>query len=637
MRRSASSVPRTSGCHSLAFCAVRARDLLGEEPGCTPRTAYGSTERVCEASCPGFARVQWMLLLDVAMVAARALGAAGGVRATPARRDPAQRPAPLGARPQGARRIVAQARAVGAGRELVPIIGSRGKKKKRRALTPMRHRLLLGLVAALVCAAPGIGGEDLVSAEATSPSAHGTSKFTLRGRQDARRGARRRRLRSTRPPAGCTRPRWSRRTARARAMSPRWRPRTRPGGGSRCRIEAAGDGALFLRAKIAGDADQTDVDAMRIGFASPSSERFFGFGERSNAVDQRGQRRRELRLRRAVPADGHARSPRRPCRPRASRTRDDATYYPVPWLLSSRGYGVLIDHDETSTFHLATDPRTRGAPRSQAPRDSRCASSPARRLPQVLRRFTAATGRQPRAACAVAVRPVVPDRPAEHGAAGRRGAYLTKLRKADAPVSAAETQLHYLPCGARPRQRGLRGRAREVLPRHGLAILTYVNPMLCASYEPLYDQAAAAGALQTTPPARPPRSTRSSAARAGRLHDRAGRRSSTSPPPAGATSTRRRRCKRALAAGPRRLDGGLRRVHAARRRRADGTRRPRCTTATRRPTTARVAAIARPRTPVVRFQRSGWTGRRAARRTSGAATRRRLRASTASARPSSRR
>ena len=52
------------------------------------------------------------------------------------------------------------------------------------------------------------------------------------------------------------------------------------------RIEAAGDGALFLRAKIAGDADQTDVDAMRIGFASPPTERFFGFGERSNVVDQ---------------------------------------------------------------------------------------------------------------------------------------------------------------------------------------------------------------------------------------------------------------------------------------------------------------------------------------------------------------
>ena len=89
--------------------------------------------------------------------------------------------------------------------------------------------------------------------------------------------------------------------------------------------------------------------------------------------------------------------------------RDDATYFPVPWLLSTRGYGVLVDNTETSYFRLATDSpsawsvEVRGAPPNQqpgarAPRELKlrvfAGPDPAR----VLRRFTAATGRQPKPA-----------------------------------------------------------------------------------------------------------------------------------------------------------------------------------------------------------------------------------------------
>ena len=35
--------------------------------------------------------------------------------------------------------------------------------------------------------------------------------------------------------------------------------------------------------------------------------------------------------------------------------REDATYFPIPWLLSSEGYGVLVDNPETSTFRLGSD------------------------------------------------------------------------------------------------------------------------------------------------------------------------------------------------------------------------------------------------------------------------------------------
>ena len=34
------------------------------------------------------------------------------------------------------------------------------------------------------------------------------------------------------------------------------------------------------------------------------------------------------------------------------RPREDATYYPLPWLLSTAGYGVLVDTPATTYFRL---------------------------------------------------------------------------------------------------------------------------------------------------------------------------------------------------------------------------------------------------------------------------------------------
>ena len=262
------------------------------------------------------------------------------------------------------------------------------------------------------------------------------------------------------------------------------------------RIEAAGDGALFLRAKVRGDADQTDVDAMRIGFASPSSERFFGFGERSDVVDQRGRDVENYVSDGPWPADDYGLA-QVTIPPQGFRARSDATYYPVPWLLSSRGYGVLIDRDETSTFHLATDPKNAWVAEVQSHAIAlRVFGGPT--PAQVLRRFTAATGRQP-----------APVQPWQYGPWFQTGqpntvplsdeaSYLEKLQRADAPVSAAETQLRYLPCGLDRGNEDYEAARVKFFHDHGLAILGYVNPMLCSSYEPLWDQAVAAGALQKT-------------------------------------------------------------------------------------------------------------------------------------------
>ena len=74
--------------------------------------------------------------------------------------------------------------------------------------------------------------------------------------------------------------------------------------------------------------------------APPRTSGSPGFGERSTAVDQRGRSVENY------VADGPYPDRARPViflagLPWAGRQRADATYYPVPWTLSVRGYGVL--------------------------------------------------------------------------------------------------------------------------------------------------------------------------------------------------------------------------------------------------------------------------------------------------------
>ncbi|MFN8175061.1 MAG: glycoside hydrolase family 31 protein [Solirubrobacteraceae bacterium] len=252
-------------------------------------------------------------------------------------------------------------------------------------------------------------------------------------------------------------------------------------------------GVTNLRARLLGTPAPTEVS---ISFDAARGERFFGFGERSDAVAQRsatvenyvsdGPFAPESRdiAKVTIPAAGY-------------RARLDATYYPVPWLLSSRGYGVLVDNDETSWFTL---PSARGGSWSAR------VAAPALRLSlfagptpaRALQRFTAATGRQPAPGASWAFGPWLQTGQPNAPPLADQRADLEKLRAADAPVSAAETQLRYLPCGL---DRGLEDyEAQRVAYYHaqGLAVLTYVNPMLCASYQPRYSDAVRAGALLTT-------------------------------------------------------------------------------------------------------------------------------------------
>ena len=92
-----------------------------------------------------------------------------------------------------------------------------------------------------------------------------------------------------------------------------------------------------------------------------------------------------------------------------------------------------------------------------------------------LRRFTAATGRQPPPAAPWLLGPW-------YQADGEAAAELEQLRAADAPVSALQTYTHYLPCGAQEGREDQERARAAAAHEAGVAITTYFNPMVCTSY-----------------------------------------------------------------------------------------------------------------------------------------------------------
>ena len=246
-----------------------------------------------------------------------------------------------------------------------------------------------------------------------------------------------------------------------------------------------------------------------------------------------------------------------------------------------------------------------------------------------LRRFTEATGRQPKPEAPWVLGPW-------YQADDSEQAELALLREADAPLSVLQTYTHYLPCGDQVGREAAEAERIEGAHAAGVAITTYFNPMICTDYEPAYCARGGGrgpdrgrGRRSVSVPLRR-RRRRELQRRPVRLLHR-GR-------PGAVRQAARRGDRRRL----RRLDGGLRRVHAARlglrsrRRAAPGHLRaqPRTRPATtapptcgRSPPSGRSSASSAPAGPAP-LPAPRW---------SGAATRRRASATTACAPRSPRR
>ena len=249
------------------------------------------------------------------------------------------------------------------------------------------------------------------------------------------------------------------------------------------RLERDAGGVIALSARVTGPA-LAGVTRTGIAFRARPGERYLGFGERSNAVDQRG---REVE---SYVAEGPYEDDERSLLslfvpPWGFHPRPEATYFPIPWLLSTAGYGVLVDGSATSFHRLESESQGAWSVEVEAKRLRLrvfAGPSPA----DALRRLTARVGRQPRPANHV-FGPWYQPRDDEE-------AILTRLRRGDVPLSVAQTYTHYLPCED---QRGRRQAERERVARFhraGLAVTTYFNPMICTEHT-RYGQAASSGAL----------------------------------------------------------------------------------------------------------------------------------------------
>ncbi len=253
------------------------------------------------------------------------------------------------------------------------------------------------------------------------------------------------------------------------------------------RVEPVGEGAIRVAASVTGPLT-SDVTAVGIGFDAHAGERYLGFGERSNAVDQHGNTVE------SYVADGPFQSEEYPILSAfipapGLHPRDDSTYFPMPWLLSTAGYGVLVENNETSYFRLGSDDPSSWSLEANAREVAfRVFAGPT--PAEVLTRLTEYTGRQPAAAAPWFFGPW-------HQPTGDEDehAQAASFRAADVPGSAVNTYTHYLPCGDQQgREQGEVARAAGFHDQ-GYAVTTYFNPMVCMSYSAAYDPAAAQGFL----------------------------------------------------------------------------------------------------------------------------------------------
>jgi len=178
----------------------------------------------------------------------------------------------------------------------------------------------------------------------------------------------------------------------------------------------------------------------------------------------------------------------------AMRERRDATYFPIPWALSTRGYGLLVENDGLSVFRFRTARDDRW--HVQIDSDSLVYRIFVGRDPsEALCWFTEATGRQPE-----------PERwffgpwfqtgHENHVPLDVERRQLERQLAAGAQVVAAETHCRYLPVGEdRGYEEDERARTSFFHGR-GLKVLSYLNPFVSQDYPEAFEEASRAGALQ---------------------------------------------------------------------------------------------------------------------------------------------
>ena len=258
-------------------------------------------------------------------------------------------------------------------------------------------------------------------------------------------------------------------------------------------LRRAASGAITTESRIAPASGPLADRASLSGasFAAVGRERYLGFGSRSNAVDQTGNRVFSWAEEGPFGAGEYEDEVRLALPDFTFPTGPTTTNFPIPWLVSTRGLGVLIDQTERSNFDLLKERADAWHANAEAKRFAFTVFAGPRPA-DVVRRYSAYAGRQPN-----------PQRWFFGPWVQFRDTWPERFRQLDVPTTVAQTYTHYLPCGE---HRGSEERERRNVQRHhglGYKITTYFNPHICTTYQPVYDEAARDGLLVKNPSGRP--------------------------------------------------------------------------------------------------------------------------------------
>jgi alpha-glucosidase (family GH31 glycosyl hydrolase) len=247
---------------------------------------------------------------------------------------------------------------------------------------------------------------------------------------------------------------------------------------ARVQVRIVDEGAVSVKVSAEGAA------VCEQSFTAESGERFLGFGERSHAAS----------LDRGVIENYVGEGPYQPHEyafltgivpPWGLRNRPDATYYPVPWVLSTRGYGVLIDHDEVSYARFRSARADRWSIEVEAGALAFTFFAGPTPL-DALARFSAASGRQP-APSRWWFGPWYQSGHANHIPLAEETRQADILR--DSAVSAVETHCRYLPLGEDRGYEDSEKARTAFFHSRGWAALSYINPLVGRDYTEVYRHA----------------------------------------------------------------------------------------------------------------------------------------------------
>ena len=229
------------------------------------------------------------------------------------------------------------------------------------------------------------------------------------------------------------------------------------------------------------------VPLRRVVRGGAGGERYLGFGSRSNAVDQTGNRVFSWAEEGPFGAGEYDDEVRTLVPGFTFPTGPTTTNFPIPWMVSTRGLGFLIDQTERSTFDLLNERGDAWHAQAEAQRFAFTVFAGPRPA-DVVRRYSSYAGRQPN-----------PRRWFFGPWVQFKDPWPERFRALDVPTTVAQTYTHYLPCGI---HRGFEQRERRNTARHhglGYKITTYFNPHICTTYRPVYDDAARRGLLVKNP------------------------------------------------------------------------------------------------------------------------------------------